>query len=381
MQLAILGRETGLCRAELAAVSQSCERLTDHISATDTERSIDSLGGVTALAAVVRRLPNPSSSRHQLSDTIIDLIVDVLPKQADKKLPFSISWYGERAPATNQLNAMGLTVKKRLREYHVGARYVAAKAPQTSLNTAQLKYNRLLEGWAFVVVMTATELVIGRISAIQDIDWYSRRDYGRPCRDAKVGMLPPKLAQILINLSKPQPHSTIIDPFCGGGVVLAEALLMGHAAWGGDLEPKMIECSRQNLAWLTAQRRLPAYQLQQADARDLQLAAIPQPRRIVSEGYLGPADRPPTEQERGDINRLYESFISRLSSQQASGERLVLAVPVWLHGTESARLAVVDRVEQLGYNYMVLDGVDTRQLIYARTNQRVGRHILPLVRK
>jgi hypothetical protein len=36
---------------------------------------------------------------------------------------------------------------------------------------------------------------------VQDIDAYAERDFERPMRDAFVGMLPPKLAQIMLNLA------------------------------------------------------------------------------------------------------------------------------------------------------------------------------------
>ena len=80
---------------------------------------------------------------------------------------------------------------------------------------------------------------------MQDIESYTKRDRERPKRDAKVGMLPPKLAQIIINLAagqlpeeklqnicdiplgEPIPRrllgQTVLDPFCGTGVILQEA--------------------------------------------------------------------------------------------------------------------------------------------------------------
>ena len=90
-----------------------------------------------------------------------------------------------------------------------------------------------------------------RTIGVQDIDAYSRRDQARPARDAFVGMLPPKLAQILINLCGPlKPGSTVLDPFCGTGVVLQEALLMGYRAYGTDVSERMVEYSKKNLRWL-----------------------------------------------------------------------------------------------------------------------------------
>ena len=86
-----------------------------------------------------------------------------------------------------------------------------------------------------------------RVIQVQNINAYARRDQERPARDAKVGMLPPKLAQILINLAgELRSGATVLDPFCGTGVVLQEALLMGYRAYGTDVSERMVEYSQRN---------------------------------------------------------------------------------------------------------------------------------------
>jgi len=49
-------------------------------------------------------------------------------------------------------------------------------------------------------------------------------------------MLPPKLAQILVNSVQAQ---TVYDPFCGTGVIPQEALLLGRTASGSDLSDEI----------------------------------------------------------------------------------------------------------------------------------------------
>jgi hypothetical protein len=46
--------------------------------------------------------------------------------------------------------------------------------------------------------------------ALQDFESYSKRDYGRPARDPRTGSLPPKLAQILINLAEPNKILAVV---------------------------------------------------------------------------------------------------------------------------------------------------------------------------
>jgi 2-polyprenyl-3-methyl-5-hydroxy-6-metoxy-1,4-benzoquinol methylase len=102
---------------------------------------------------------------------------------------------------------------------------------------------------------------------VQDIEAYGARDQARPARDARVGMLPPKLAQTIINLAAGRPETRmdkhwdsadglgrfmVLDPFCGTGVILQEALLMGYSVYGSDIEPRMAEYTKKNLQWLVS---------------------------------------------------------------------------------------------------------------------------------
>jgi tRNA G10 N-methylase Trm11 len=62
--------------------------------------------------------------------------------------------------------------------------------------------------------------------ACQDIDAYAKRDTGKS-RDMVVGMMPPKLCQIMINIGfggiRDQADTrALYDPFCGLGTILIE---------------------------------------------------------------------------------------------------------------------------------------------------------------
>ncbi|MCA9378774.1 hypothetical protein KC711_08105, partial [Candidatus Peregrinibacteria bacterium] len=67
------------------------------------------------------------------------------------------------------------------------------------------------------------ECIIAQTIAFQDIDGYSDRDMGKS-RDMNVGMLPPKLSQVLLNLAELKSHQAFYDPFCGLGTLPIEAL-------------------------------------------------------------------------------------------------------------------------------------------------------------
>ena len=69
-------------------------------------------------------------------------------------------------------------------------------------------------------------------------------------RNMIVGMLPPKLAQMMINLSRETGilPTKIYDPCCGLGTVLIEAINMGITdVYGSDLSAKMCSCTEENI--------------------------------------------------------------------------------------------------------------------------------------
>jgi tRNA (guanine10-N2)-dimethyltransferase len=80
------------------------------------------------------------------------------------------------------------------------------------------------------------------------------------------GVLHPKIARAFVNLSRVKKGAVFIDPFCGTGGFLIEGALLGCQTCGMDLDPRMINGARQNLAH---------YQLEadliHGDARDLPL--------------------------------------------------------------------------------------------------------------
>lgn len=93
---------------------------------------------------------------------------------------------------------------------------------------------------------------MSRTIHIQDIDAYAERDLGKS-RDMVVGMLPPKLAQTMINLaigsSLIDDKIHIYDPFCGLGTVPIESLYMGISQiYASDVSPEMTTATSQSVA-------------------------------------------------------------------------------------------------------------------------------------
>jgi len=230
---------------------------------------------------------------------------------------------------------------------------------------------------------------IAQTISIQDIDAYARRDRGRPKRDAFVGMLPPKLAQTIVNLGvgllPPSDEAVVLDPFCGTGVILQEALLMGYSAYGTDLEPRMVEYSQANLEWLSTHGVEAAPTLEVGDATTHQWG---HPFSVVAgEAYLGRPlsswPNPETLQEIiGTCNVIIQKFLQNLAPQIPPGTRLCLAVPAWqAPNGRLYHLSLLDQLEVLGYNRVSFSWANEQEMVYRRPDQVVARELLVITRK
>lgn len=67
-----------------------------------------------------------------------------------------------------------------------------------------------------------------------------------------VGKLKSGMARVLIQLYS-EPGDTLLDPFCGSGVVPLESVLLGRRGWGNDLNPYAYVLTRGKLEAPTAQ--------------------------------------------------------------------------------------------------------------------------------
>jgi len=399
--ICILGRQPALGLAELeslygaSAVTPVSEQVAG-LSLPASEVNFSRLGGSTRLATVVAEVPSKlwKDVEKQLAKSIVE-IARTLP---EGKLQLGLSTFG--IPITTaKLNASGLTLKKIVRG-RADRSVRLVPNPELELNTAQVLHNHLTAQTGIEMLVIATsdgKTILARTTAVQDIDSYTIRDRGRPKRDARVGMLPPKLAQIIINLANPTPGATVLDPFCGTGVLLQEALLMGFSVYGTDLEPRMIDYTRANLDWLTSReewlrKNIDEHEsrsilLEQQDATTFQAHNAAGVEAVAAETYLG---RPFTEkpapevlaQTSTEVNLIIKKFLKNIHSQLAPGTQLCLAVPAWQISPDRFKhLPLIDDLTQLGYNRTRFEHVRDEQLLYYREDQIVARELLVLTRK
>lgn len=390
--LCILGRQPALGIAELESLYGS-----EAISLAGNEAALihadaesipfARIGGVIKLASVLTVLD--TTNWRDIEQYLVQNSRTYASRLPEGKMYLGVSTYGIKVNP-KQIMASGLSLKKVIRSTGRPVRLVPNVTPE--LNTAQVIHNRLTgdHGTELICLRDGDHTIVAQTIFIQDIESYTDRDRGRPKRDARVGMLPPKLAQIIVNLASSttvQQDTTILDPFCGTGVILQEALLSGFNVYGTDLETRMVEYSNANLEWLTKKYSGVggSVLLDTGDATSYSWKK--KIDIIATETYLG---RPLTnipepailQKIIGDCNLIISKFLKNAYHQIKPGTRLCLAVPAWHVSNNSFRhLPLIDQIDEMGYNRVSFEHVRDHDLLYYRENQIVARELLVITRK
>ena len=388
MYIALLGRQPELSIAELERVFGDVSWFSDQSALIETTLPIDiqRLGGTQKVGRVVLTLP--ARDWRTISMKIVSHYTKAWAS-VEGKITLGISVYGATVPVRD-IQKTGLILKTKLKQSGASLRLIPNQ--EQALSTATAHHNKLglsdtkIE---LLVVRGRDQVIVAESMGTQNITALAARDQGRPRRDAFVGMLPPKLAQIMINLAHPSPSkkdspARILDPFCGTGVILQEALLLRYNAYGTDLAEKMVSYTKDNLTWLQDHAGISPdrWDVHEGDAMTTEWQGDID--AVVSETYLGqPFSAPPSASKltevRGNCHHIVSTFLKNLAGQIRSGTPVVIAVPAWrsTDGTFT-HLPLVKDLERLGFKEVALRTVRPDQLLYFRPDQVVAREILVL---
>lgn len=431
MYIALLGRQPEISLAELAAVfgADCVNRISQQFAEVQTSQfDITTLGGTVKCAEIITELPTNRTDKTSLfaASRFITQHYQAKWAHSPHKITLGLSAYN-LAVSARDVQKTGLILKSSLKKSGTSLRLIPND--QSALSTATAHNNKLgnspYKVELLLVKTTDRRLIIAESRGVQNITAYTRRDRHRPKRDAFVGMLPPKLAQIMLNLALgarsltgqkscgnsvtssasslsdksmvlrtalpdafdleetagSRPVVTILDPFCGTGTVLQEALPAGYDVVGTDLSQKMVDYTTENLSWLQSTFTAPGnvIDIHQADATTHHWPNSQNLTAVVCETYLGqPFSAPPAPQKlaevAGNCNHIITSFLTNIRPQLAPMTPLCIAVPAWYDASGNAtHLPLIKNLQQLGYYQL-----NRTPLIYRRPDQIVARELLVL---
>lgn len=351
----VLGNTPDLSIAEIQSIvpSSSKNRLTNEILEISSdninpEELINILGGTVKIAKYLGDFLNESDLTQYFEKT--------------KKIDFGISIYNSNLDTKKIL----INIKKILAEKGIKSRFVLPK--DNVLSSVVVSKQKLQE---LIIVKNK----IFKTVAVQAFEDWNKRDYLRPCADPAKGMLPPKVARMMVNLVKSK-GGLILDPFCGVGTILSEALLMGFNVIGSDNSQRAIEFSRKNLEWLRKEYKIKnKFDVFVEDARRISLKSID---AIVTEPYMGPLS--PTYDTIGniilDLENLYISCLENWHRVLKKGGSIVMAFPSFnFNGLEFRVKSPIDKVRKLGYT------LSQGPITYSRPQAVVKRNIWHILKQ
>ncbi len=282
-----------------------------------------------------------------------------------------------------------MQTKKLFKEYGISGRFINKNFK--NLTSAQIIWENLVERNADFTIISAGDMeYFGKTIWIQDIENYSKRDYGKT-RDMVVGMLPPKLAQMMIHISE---WKSIYDPFCGLWTVLIESILMQNTnCYGSDISAENIEKTKENISYARKnfKNSVKTAEAQVLDARGISSSPfLKKSDAIVTEWYLGQVfqkysvTEKKIEEEKVKLLEIYTKFFEGLSRANYKGT-LVICFPFWeVRGKYVYFSEIYDLIKKHAKNLPLLPSLEdikhTRSwsLLYKRPDQIVGREIFKL---
>jgi tRNA G10 N-methylase Trm11 len=390
----ILGNNPALSAAEIAAVlgGEGEARLgADNVlilenPATNAAALIKRLGGTIKIGVIVAKVNRHDNEK--IKEVILQMISDDREeKGGTNKYCFGLSYYGK---SKLPVFPIGLSVKKILKGKGVSCRLVTSK--EKTLSSVVVEQNNLTrQGIEIVLIEASDTLYLGYTEAVQPFKELSFRDFGRPERDDRSGMIPPKLAQIMLNLSgKVGGSSIILDPFCGSGTILMEAALMGaENLYGSDISEKAIADTEKNFQWLKDNYKLSIinYKLLEVSATEIsRIIPANSVDAIVTEPYLGPQrGNPDPVKTKIELEKLYSAALNEFKKILKPAGRLVIIFPVRAEGERpdfhflNPNLAGWQVINPLPKNLQQLLHTTRRgTIVYGRPGQKVWREIMIL---
>lgn len=341
----------------------------------DEVKVIKKLGGVIKIVEVLE---------EDFQD-LVGVSEKYLPEKFEGKYKFGFSFYGGRE---ENLKKIAMDIKRELKNRKISCRWIISKTP--NLSSVVVTKNRLTDrGQEFVVVFEGVKKFLGITRAVQDFEELSFRDYNRPARDSQSGMIPPKLAQIMLNIGlQGETDKILLDPFCGSGTVLMEAMLLGvRTIIGSDITEKSIRNTQKNLEWTQERFNLTkknSFEITLRDASKLSQSIKNESiDLIVTEPYLGPQKKVPNiEKVKRDLENLYSNVIGEFRKILKNEGRIVMIWPIIRDAKEKflnldiKGFKIVDQIpEQIEH---CPKNQKRGTIIYGRKGQRVWREIVVL---
>jgi tRNA G10 N-methylase Trm11 len=335
---------------------------------------IADLGGTIKIGEVKAKFPTETikeaflgkdkQAKKQITTTLsLSGLVDGIAKSSEKVV-FGVSVYCTESTLRSSSGVIqrfvGSTVKDGLADLGQKSNFMGFgnERKQAQLSHVEVIKKNLVENKAEILFCIGRiETWVATTVAVHNPFEFQKRDIYKP-NQRKIFGMPPRLGRIMVNLSSCKAGKILLDPFCGVGTILQEALMEKAMVVGVDVNPWCVKAATENLEWLVNE-----YGLKDADFRVLQgdvnrlVEKIGQVTMdcIVCEPDLGPALRqvptgPYAEKIIHKLEPLYFGFVEQAYGVLVPGGRLVLVTPyIKTRSGQIVTMPINKKLESLGF--------------------------------
>ncbi len=224
------------------------------------------LGGTIKIGEVRAKFPTETvkqafhqkskQAQIQITDSLVSSgVVDGMAKSPEKTL-FGVSVYctenSLRPYSTRIQRFVGSAIKEELADLGKRSKFMgfSKDRKRAQLSHVEVLKKNLVENQAEVLFCIGRdETWVATTIAVHNPFEFQKRDIYKPNQRVIFGM-PPRLARIMVNLSACNHGKVLLDPFCGVGTILQEALLERAVVVGMDVNAWCVKAANENLEWL-----------------------------------------------------------------------------------------------------------------------------------
>ena len=303
-----------------AKVSMECEDIAVADLKGDRFKRYTELAGVHKIA-----LPLPPVDSSEFAQAI------TFP---ERNFNFSLSLYcSQRDPETEYEELSGELLSTIRQIGHKKANLIRSRSGP------ELHSERVLSRSAmdFVVFPIGATHQWGITVYIPETEAFKERSTERPFVTSGIS-LSSRLARLLVNIAGVSKGQVLLDPFCGSGTILGEALLKGADCIGIDRNHGSVERTKKNLAWVLSHgqrsgQHPPSFSVITGDAMNLRRSLGDKTvDAMVSEPILMPRLSSPPSLEKArrlikHASMIYSEALHEMSGVLRPGGRMVLVTP------------------------------------------------------
>lgn len=331
------------------------------------QEMIDTLGGLVKIFEL-KKTVDKSISEEELKTVLVDLLAE------ESVEPY----FALHQEGKGQKDINNSDIKRLLKERNIKSRYF-----RTNLNTSALVSHKEKAIELILIFEDAQDgkIFITETVGVQNIDNWTKKDRQKPYFDRKKGMLPPKLARMMVNVAMGQwqqagnnTRPLLYDPFCGTGTTLIEAILRDCQVYGSDIDEQAVFGTRDNIEWLEQEYDLQApAKVFYGDVGNLPMSQFDRKvDLLVTEPFLG--KQTPQESQLPNVFRglekMYLGAFKNFSKILNEGAYVFMIFPKVQGKKRVYSLEnFVDKLVAKGYNLQV------KPVLYAREGARVQREI------